>query len=124
MIDPDNRDRRDLALADLLLLAARVMSPAADQRREELALPQTDLDQLIAATGAVQPGPLAAAVWACLEAAHATNSEAWAREYTRLFDGAIACPLNEERRDGKNAPLRSMSGVGNASCVNPFRTGH
>lgn len=99
--------RAMLARADVLLLLAGLLREAG-----HVTLPTTtETLQMLRAAGMERDG-LPEAVETLVEAARATSVESWRREYHRLFEGAIACPVNEAayiRRD-KGALLADISG--------------
>jgi nitrate reductase assembly molybdenum cofactor insertion protein NarJ len=102
VIGPAARVRQALAQADLLLLAARVLSSPSDARLNELRVSEADLRALIAGTGMRERPRLTDTLRACLDLAQSTALVDWRREYTRLFDASVACPINETayvRRD-------------------------
>jgi putative dimethyl sulfoxide reductase chaperone len=96
-----------LAHADLLLLAATLLRQPRDIQIPD----QPDLHALIAAA-APRDESLAAALDALTLAARQTSREEWSAEFNRLFEGSIACPINEAayiRRD-KGPLLADISG--------------
>lgn len=96
-----------LARADLLLLLAGLL-----RKPEQVALPETtDIVQMLRAAALVEDDR-AAAVEELVEQARQTPRDVWREEYHRLFEGAIACPVNEAayiRRD-KGALLADIGG--------------
>lgn len=97
-----------LAQADLLLLAASLL-----RRPEQISLPQqVEREALLDAAGADPSlrGAFNEATTAGEQAAAALSE--WSDEYHRLFEGAMACPMNESafiRRD-KGALLADIMG--------------
>jgi len=75
-------------------------------------LDAVELDPLLAATALGETTELREALVQLLEAARITPQAEWSAEYHRLFEGAMACPLNQTayvRRD-KGAILGDLCG--------------
>jgi TorA maturation chaperone TorD len=124
VIGPAARVRQALAQADLLLLAARVLSSPSDARLNELRVSEADLRALIAGTGMRERPRLTDTLRACLDLAQSTALVDWRREYTRLFDASVACPINETayvRRD-KGAVIADICGFYRAFGFKPAET--
>jgi TorA maturation chaperone TorD len=96
-------ERACLAQADLVLLAARLLSGPGRTDPAATDVSTRDLGSLAeAAVGEVGAAALVDVVRAALEARRRTEPELLQREHTRLFDGPVACPVNETayvRRD-------------------------
>ncbi|MBT8484995.1 MAG: molecular chaperone TorD family protein [Phycisphaerales bacterium] len=88
-------------LADLTLLAAEIFS-APHRARVAASVPAADVASLVAAAGVGPDDPLTRTLPTLLAEIRATDAERWQGEHTRLFDGPVACPINETayvRRD-------------------------
>ncbi len=103
--------RERLAQADLLLLLARLLSPPPEDR-SVFALPLEDRKRLLEAAGIPARAEESGQLGLALAEAERIDPEAWQAEYTRLFDGAGPCPVNETayvRRD-KGTLLPDIAG--------------
>lgn len=101
-----------LAQADVFLLVAQFLSSPTNVRREDLIVDDSDLETLVDRCGASAPADLACAIRACLDDVLAIDPIEWRGEYTRLFDAAVVCPINETgyiRRD-KGAVIADICG--------------
>lgn len=101
-------------VADILLVAARLLAPP---RSLAGVLPgPADRRALLEAASASSESALAAALEGVLAQLDRTPVDVWASEHTRLFDGPIACPINETayiRRD-KGMIIADICGFYNA----------
>lgn len=106
--------RQSLAQADLLLLCANMLAPTAPEARlETLEAAAAVAEALLADAGVEEAEALAILLRRMSALADAEASLAgWADEHTRLFEGGVACPVNETayiRRD-KGAILADIMG--------------
>lgn len=96
-----------LAHADLLLLTA-------DLLRDPRGICLPDADEAMKVVASARPGGSGVAdlLEKLITSAYESSRNAWIAEYYRLFEGSIACPINEAayiRRD-KGALLADISG--------------
>jgi TorA maturation chaperone TorD len=108
-----------LARADLLLWVAQWLRPPAGDRPAPL--DEADRAALLAAAGLSHAPQLTRALHAIEQARRETPIPEWTREHHRLFEAALACPVNEAsyvRRD-KGAILGDICGFYNAFGFRP-----
>ncbi|MHC4948042.1 MAG: TorD/DmsD family molecular chaperone [Planctomycetota bacterium] len=107
-----------LARADLLLFAGRLLAPPAPAT---WAAEPADVRALAEKAGA---GPrVADLLERTARAARDADEATWRREHTRLFEGPVACPVNETafvRRD-KGAIIADLCGFYTAFGFEPAR---
>lgn len=105
-----------LAQADLLLLLSRLFSPPTSESCGELADAVSSRGELFERAGIPRPEMSGGAPDAIEGRLRAPDVSLWAEEYVRLFEGSVACPINEcgyVRRD-KGAILGDIAGFYNA----------
>lgn len=105
-------DVERLAQADLVLFAADLFRSPDRESRSFDDLQRTNVDTLIDATGLRDGEDLADQMWRVVQAAQSCDVNDWSGCYRLLFDGLIACPVNEAsyiRRD-KGAILGDVCG--------------
>jgi putative dimethyl sulfoxide reductase chaperone len=110
--------RSTLAHADLLLLFADLLRPPG---RVELPMPDEAIGLVRAALPDAADSNLIESIRSLLECARKTPWANWSDEYHRLFEGPIACPINETtyvRRD-KGAILADICGFYRAFGFEP-----
>lgn len=110
-----------LAQADLLLLLCRLFQPSEMSDRSRFIVGETDLTDLLKVAGLDDDPRLADALRRALREAQTVDPDAWGAEYTRLFEGATACPINETayiRRD-KGVLLADLRGFYRAFGFEP-----
>lgn len=110
-----------LAQADVLLLLADLLRPPGS-----FPLPESQeiIELLDAAFAGADSPPLRDAFIALFACAEKTPPAAWSDEYHRLFEGPIACPINETtyvRRD-KGAVIADICGFYRAFGFEPSTT--
>jgi TorA maturation chaperone TorD len=113
-----------LAQADLVLLAARLMSAPGQIDPVVLDITDDQIGDLAEAAGTCRGSALAAAVRAVLREARCSDPAMWQGEHTRLFEAAVVCPINETayvRRD-KGVILADICGFYNAFGFEPDET--
>lgn len=105
-------DVQRLAQADLVLFAADLFRSPDGGPRSFDDFQRADVDLLIDATGLRGRAALADQLWRALQAAQSCELDEWSGCHRLLFDGSIACPVNEAsyvRRD-KGAILGDVCG--------------
>ncbi len=105
-----------LAQADLLFLIAQMFAPPSAQIRQMLEIEIPDIEKLLQSSNLPEPDNLAETYQQIREQAQNLNLDTWIAEYNRLFEGNVACPINESgfiRRD-KGAILADIAGFYNA----------
>ncbi len=110
-----------LAQADLLLLLCRFLNPVEAGDRTRFLIGDADLADLLKVAGLDEDPRLAEALRLALQEAAAIDADAWDAEFTRLFEGATACPINETayiRRD-KGVLLADLRGFYRAFGFEP-----
>ena len=101
-----------LAQADLLLLIIKLFSLPSTETQILLEKEVTDLQELLHYSHLPEPDRLAEVFQQIREQAQTLNLETWVEEYHRLFEGNVACPINESgfiRRD-KGVILADIAG--------------
>jgi len=101
-----------LAQADLLLLAGRFFAPPTVEIARNLTIEESDLQALLLQATIVHPEALATAIQQTVQQLPTMTLDDWIAEYNRLFEGGVACPINESgfvRRD-KGAILGDIAG--------------
>ncbi|MCC6682646.1 MAG: molecular chaperone TorD family protein [Phycisphaeraceae bacterium] len=119
MNDENHQIVQCLAQADLLLWAAQWLRLPREDRPAPL--DETDCTALLDAGGLCPAPLLTRALHAIEQARQETPISQWMREYHRLFEAAMACPVNEAsyvRRD-KGAILGDICGFYNAFGFHP-----
>lgn len=105
-------DVQRLAQADLVLFAADLFRPPESAFGSFDGLQQANVDGLIDASGLRGGGDLADQLWRAVQSAQTCDVDEWSGCHRLLFDGSIACPINEAsyiRRD-KGAILGDVCG--------------
>jgi TorA maturation chaperone TorD len=108
-----------LAQADMLLLAADLLRPGPP--RGHIMLPTSADAAELAAAAFPGRADVREALAALLASASETDERRWSDEYHRLFEGPLACPVNETayiRRD-KGAILADLCGFYRAFGFTP-----
>ncbi len=101
-----------LAQADLLLLLAQLLAPPSDKTFTLLQQEVTDIQALADNTGISNASNLESLYQQLRQYAENSNLEELTEEHTYLFEGGVACPINESgfiRRD-KGAILADIAG--------------
>jgi TorA maturation chaperone TorD len=101
-----------LAQADLLLLVVDLLRPPEKIRHPLAQLTRKEVKSLLAATGLKGCQSITRQLCAAIELTNRTSREEWSGCYRTLFDGTIACPINEAtyiRRD-KGAIIGDVCG--------------
>lgn len=101
-----------LAQADLLFLIAQMFAPPSAEMRKMLEIEIADIKKLLQNSGLPEPDNLAETYQQIRQQAQSLNLDTWAAEYNRLFEGNVACPINETgfiRRD-KGTILADIAG--------------
>ena len=91
-----------LAQADLLLLVRQLVAQPTESLVRELAIDEQDLAEFLNRAGVDASSPVDSALRQALTQAASVELDTWAAEHSRLFEGAIFCPINETayiRRD-------------------------
>ncbi|RKZ47961.1 MAG: hypothetical protein DRR16_09660 [Candidatus Parabeggiatoa sp. nov. 3] len=101
-----------LAQADLLLLIAQILAHPSTDIQSLLEQEVTDIQELLQHSGLPERENLATVFQDIRQQAQTLNLDIWVAEYNRLFEGNVACPINESgfiRRD-KGAILADIAG--------------
>jgi len=99
-----------LAQADLLFLIAQMFAPPSAEMRKMLEIEVPDIKKLLQNSGLPEPDNIAETYQQIRQ--QVLNLDTWAAEYNRLFEGNVACPINESgfiRRD-KGVILADIAG--------------
>lgn len=110
-----------LAQADLLLLTADLLQSPASVPRDRWLVEEADGDALLAAAGLGNDAALADALTQAIREAQRTPIDQFRDAHTCLFEGAVACPVNETayiRRD-KGVLLADIRGFYRAFGFEP-----
>jgi TorA maturation chaperone TorD len=101
-----------LAQADLLFLIAQLFAPPSAKLQTLVEIEIPDIKELLYNSNLPESENLAETYQQIREQAQKLNLDTWVAEYNRLFEGNVACPINESgfiRRD-KGAILADISG--------------
>ena len=112
---------RWLAQADLLLLVGELSSPPSAASVRSLSIDDAEMTALIEHAGADASSQITSSLRHALAHAAAVDLNDWSAEHSRLFDGAIFCPINETafvRRD-KGTIIADLCGFYNAFNFEP-----
>ena len=112
-----------LAQADLLLLVVDLLRPPEKIRQPLALLKKIDVKNLVTATGIKEKRAINRHLNAAIELTRRMAEEEWSGCYRRLFDGTIACPINEAtyiRRD-KGAIIGDICGFYRAFGWSPVK---
>lgn len=93
-----------LAQADLVFLIAQIFAPPSAEMRKMLEIEIPDIKELLDKSGLPEQDKdnLAEIYQQIRQQAQSLNLDTWAAEYNHLFEGNVACPINESgfiRRD-------------------------
>jgi len=100
------------AQADLLQVIIRLFSLPSAETQVMLEKEVTDLQELLRCSNLPESDRLAEVYQQIQQQAQTLSLDAWVEEYHRLFEGSVACPINESgfiRRD-KGAILSDIAG--------------
>ncbi len=116
-----------LAQADLLMLLVDLLRPPEKMPdiQTRFALSRPCLESLVRASGLEDASQITEALESAAAQARTASRTEWSGEYRWLFDGSIACPINEAgyvRRD-KGAILGDLCGFYRAFGWQPTDTG-
>jgi TorA maturation chaperone TorD len=101
-----------LAQADLLFLIAQLFAPPSAKLQTLLKIEVPDITELLQNSKLPEPDNLAEIYQQIRQQAQSLNLDTWIAEYNHLFEGNVACPINESgfiRRD-KGAILADIAG--------------
>jgi nitrate reductase assembly molybdenum cofactor insertion protein NarJ len=117
-------DVASFAQADLILLVAGHVAAAPCRETFQPDFSREELAALASAAGDTVESPLLAALTSMFDERRGTDPSVWQSERTRLFEGPVACPINETgyiRRD-KGAILADICGFYRAFGFEPDAT--
>ncbi|OAD19155.1 cytoplasmic chaperone TorD family protein [Candidatus Thiomargarita nelsonii] len=101
-----------LAQADLLFLIAQMFAPPSAEMQQMLEIEVPEIKKLLNNSSLAEPDNLAEIYQQIRQQAQSLNLETWTAEYNHLFEGNVACPINESgfiRRD-KGVILADIAG--------------